>query len=164
MGCSLPVVDQNHAIDGCIPLVQAMACRSPGRVWGQQLAGLLGELQWCMAGVASCHLETVLGCNEATRSLLMVVCFVVSRGLEVAGYALCRIRPCICVAKVEIRGWLCNFCVADFNSDTGAGGHVSSTSHVTLIFGDCCCIEGTNRAFRFYLRSKSSIPVRLCSV
>ena len=107
--------------------------------------------------------DVVIGRNEATRLLSTAVCFVVSRGLEVVGYALCCIRPCICVAKVEIRGWLCNFCVADFNSDTGAGGHVSSTSRATLSFGDCCCIEGTNRAFRLDLRSKSSIPVRLWS-
>ena len=57
--------DQSHAIDGCIPSAQAMACRSPGRVWDQQIVGRLGESQWCMAGVVSCHLGKVLGWSPA---------------------------------------------------------------------------------------------------
>ena len=37
MQCSLPIAGRGHAIGGCIPSAQAMACRPPGRVRVRQV-------------------------------------------------------------------------------------------------------------------------------
>ena len=37
MQCSLPIAGHSHAFGGCIPSAQAMACRSPGRLWVLQV-------------------------------------------------------------------------------------------------------------------------------
>ena len=91
--------------------------------------------------------DVVVGRDETACLSSSVICFVISRGLEAACYVLYLISICIRCVLVLIRNIFGFFCIADFSNDASVGGYVSSTSQATLSFGDCCCIEGPDRAF-----------------